>query len=69
MCMYAYYTHTLCYMHTVNTHMIAVCINVYMIMFNDCITALECFDGYLRTASLFADRLQITLTLITDSCY
>ena len=40
--------------------MIAVCINVYMIMFNACITALACFDGYIRAATLIADKL-ITL--------
>ena len=84
--MYAYYIHTLCYIHTViyeymlyicyihavmyvDTYMTAVCTNVYMIMFNVYITALGCFDGYVRAVTLIADRLRITFTLITDSCY
>ena len=59
MYMYAYYIHTLYYMHTVDTYMAAVCINVYMIMFNVYITALVCFDGCVRAATLIADRLRI----------
>ena len=51
--MYAYYIHTLYYLHTVDTYMIAVCINVYMIMFSVCIMDLASFDGYLRAATLF----------------
>ena len=47
--------------------MIVVCNNVYMIMFNACIMALACFDGYVRAATLIADKLRIALTLITDS--
>ena len=54
-------------MHTVD--MTAVCINVYMIIFNVHLTVLACFDGYVRAATLIADRLWIALTLITDSCY
>ena len=57
--MYAYYIHTLYYKHTVDTYMIAVCINVYMIMFNVCITALACLDGYVWTETLIAVRLGI----------
>ena len=52
MYMYAYYIHTLYYMHTVDTYMTAVCINVYVIMVNGCITALACFEGYARVATL-----------------
>ena len=54
--MYAFYMHTLYHIHTVDTYMIAVCINVYMIMFNVYITALVCFDGYTRAATLITDR-------------
>ena len=67
--MYAYY------IHTVDTYMTAVCINVYMIMFNEYITALACFDGYAWNTTLnnsiavITDRLRIALTLITDSYY
>ena len=43
------------YIHTVYTYMIAVCINIYLIIFNVCITALVCFDGYVRAATLIAD--------------
>ena len=43
-------------MHTVDTYMTAVCINVYMIMFNVYITALACFDRYVRAASLITDN-------------
>ena len=39
--------------------MTAVCINVYMIMFNVYITALVCFHGCVRAATLTADRLWI----------
>ena len=52
MYMYAHYMHTLYYIHTVDTYMTAVCINVHMIMFNVYITALACFDGYTRAATL-----------------
>ena len=45
-------------MHTGDTYRTAVCIYVYMIPFNVYITALACFDGYARAA-----------TLITDSSY
>ena len=55
MYMYAYYIHTLCYIHIVDTYMTAVCINVYMIMFNVYITALAYFDGYARAATLIID--------------
>ena len=68
-CMRSMCMHYTYYIHTVHTYMIAICINVYMIMFNVCIMALACFDGYVRTATLIADRLGIALTLITDSCY
>ena len=54
--MYAYYMHALYYMHTVDTYMTAICINVCMIMFNVHITALACFDGYERTATLIIDN-------------
>ena len=37
--------YTLYYTHTVDTYMTAVCVNVYMIMFNMYIMALACFDG------------------------
>ena len=49
MYMYVYY------IHTVDTCMIAVCNYVYMIMFNEYITALAHFDGYGRVATLNAD--------------
>ena len=49
--------------------MTAVCINVYMIIFNVYITAFGCFDAYARAATLITDILRIALTLITDSCY
>ena len=55
MYMYAYYMHTLCYMHIVDTCMAAVCISVYMIMFNVYITALACFYEYPRPATLITD--------------
>ena len=57
MYIYAYY------IHIVDTYMAAVCINDYMIMFDVYITALVCFNGCVRAATLIADRLQI----ITDS--
>ena len=41
--------------------MTAVCINVYMIMFNLYIKALACFDGYARAAALIID---IVLALV-----
>ena len=62
MYMYAYYIHTVRHIH-------AVCINVYMIMFNGYIMVLALFDGYASAATLFTDRLRITLILITGSCY
>ena len=40
--------------------MTAVCIHVYMILFNVSITAVACFDGYVRAATLTADKLQDT---------
>ena len=52
---HAYYIHALYYTHTVDTYMTAVFINVYMIAFNTCITALACFDGYARAATLITD--------------
>ena len=48
--------------------MTAVRINVYMVMFNVYITALD-FDGCARAATLITDGLRIALPLITDSCY
>ena len=65
MYIYAYYTHTLYCMHTADTYMTAVSINVYMIMFNVYITALLCFHGYARNVTLITDRLWI----VTDSYY
>ena len=53
--MYVYYIHTLYNIHTVDTHMTAVYINVYMIMFYVYINALACFDGYARAATLITD--------------
>ena len=53
--MYVYYIHTLHYMHIVDTYMTAVCINVYMIMFNVYIAALVCYKGYARAALLTTD--------------
>ena len=52
MYMYAYYMHTLHYIHAVDTCITAVCINVYMILFNTYMTTLACFDGYARVAAL-----------------
>ena len=49
--------------------MTAACTNVYMIMFNVYITALACFDGFVRAATLVAERLRIALTPTTDGCY
>ena len=44
------------YIHyTVDTYMTAVCINVYMIMFNAYIMELACFDEYARDATLIRD--------------
>ena len=54
--MYAYYMHSFCNIHTVDTYMTAVCINVHMIMFNVYTTALVGFDGYARVATLIADN-------------
>ena len=56
-------------LHTYCRHIHDCClINVYMIMFNACTTALVCLDGYVKTADLITDRLRIALTLIIDSC-
>ena len=63
------YMYTLYYMHIVDTYMTAVCVNVYMIMFNVYIMALVCFDEFAKAETVITDRLQIVLTLITDSCY
>ena len=52
---YAYYIHMLYYIHTVDTYVTAVCINVYMIMFNVYIMALVCFNEYARIATLITD--------------
>ena len=41
--------------HTVDTYMTAVCINVYMIIFNVHITGQTCFDGYARAETLITD--------------
>ena len=57
------------YIHTIDTYMTAVCINVCMIIFNVYIMALACFDRYARAATLITDRLWIAFALITDSCY
>ena len=74
--MYAYYMHTLYYIHTVDTYMTALFINVYMIMFNESLTTLmflmdmqELQFSLLTALVLITDRLRIALTLITDSCY
>ena len=53
--MYAYHIHTLYYIHTVDTYMTDVCINVHMNMFNVFITALACFNGYARASTLNTD--------------
>ena len=50
--MYAHYMHTLYYIHTVDTCMIVVYINVHMIMFNVYIKAHACYKGYARAATL-----------------
>ena len=55
MYMYAYYVHTLYYIHTVDTHMIAVYINIYMIMFNVYMMALMYSDVYARAATPITD--------------
>ena len=61
---YIYY-----YIYTLDTYIIAVCINVYVIMFN----VLACFDEYVRAEILITnscsdtDRLWRALTLITNS--
>ena len=55
MYMYAYYIHTLYYIHTVDTYVTAVYINVCMVMFNVYIMALARFDGYARAATLITD--------------
>ena len=74
--MYAYYIPILNYIHTVDTCMIAVCINVYMVTFDGYITALArliCMQELelclLKALALITDRLWIVLTLMTDSCY
>ena len=48
--------------------MTAVCINVYMFMCYVYITALACFNGYERAATLITDGLHIAFTMITDNC-
>ena len=53
--MYEHYIHTLYCRHAVETYIYAVCINVYMIMFNVHLTALACFDGYAGAATLITD--------------
>ena len=55
MYMYACYMHTLYYIHTVDTYIAAVCINVYVIMFNAYITALVCNDCCVKAVTLIAD--------------
>ena len=64
-----YYIHTLCYVYIIDTYMTVICNNVLIIIFNVYLTALSCFDGYARTATLITDKLRIALILITDSCY
>ena len=62
-----FFIHTLYYIHAVDTNMINTnSINDYMIMFNVCITALACLDGYVRVETLIAVRLRTAFTLITD---
>ena len=69
MCMYAYYILTLYkYIDTIDTCMTAVCVNVYMILFNVYVTALACLDGYERAATLITDRLQIAFTETCHLC-
>ena len=60
--MFAYYMHTLYYLHTVDTYMTAAFTNVYMNMFNVYITAFACFDGYARAEIL------ITYSSCSDYC-
>ena len=55
--MHAYYIHTLYYLHIVEAYMTAVCINVYMIMFNMYMTALAGFDAYERCNSDYCQLL------------
>ena len=55
MYIYAYCIHTLYYIHTVDTCITVVCINIYMIMFIVYITALAYFDGYARAETLITD--------------
>ena len=43
------------YIHTVDTYMTTICINVHMIMFNVYLTALACFDRCVRAATLITD--------------
>ena len=55
----------ICYIHAVmyvDTYMTAVCINVYMIMFNVYIMPLACFHGYARASTLITDTLRIAVT-------
>ena len=66
MYMYAYYIYTLYYIRTVDTYMIADCINVYMIMFSVHITALACFDGYIKAATLITNSSCSDYLLIWD---
>ena len=55
MYMYAYYIHTLHYIHNADTYMTAVCMDFCMIMFNVYITASVSSDGCARAATLIAD--------------
>ena len=55
MYMYANCIHTLCYIHTVDTYITAVFINVYIISFIVYRMAVACFDGYARAATLITD--------------
>ena len=54
--MYAYYIHTLYYIHNLDTYMTTVRINALMTMFNVYITALARFDGYARATALITDN-------------
>ena len=55
-----------CYIHTVDTYMTAVCINVYMMMFN--VYILARFDGFARAATLI-DCSYSNNWYIADSSY
>ena len=49
MYMYAYY------IHTADTYMTAVYINITLVMFKVYLTTLACFDGYAKAAILITD--------------